>query len=145
MPVSYEFHPLFRQFLLAQAEIHLDREILQTLKRQGGRLLAEAGEGDSAVALLSATEDWTTLAELIRTHGAELEKQGRLLTLQQWIDALPESERGNDPWLLYWAGIALVSQHINNETCIILSHAHPVTRSLQCDRPNCILPTRIES
>ncbi|MBI5612296.1 MAG: hypothetical protein HY942_04385, partial [Gammaproteobacteria bacterium] len=106
LTVSYEFHPLFRQFLLAQAESHLDHESLQVLKRRAGRLLAEAGEGDAAVALLSASEDWPTLAELIRTHGAELEKQGRLQTLQQWIAALPESERVSDPWLLYWHGIA---------------------------------------
>lgn len=38
---------------------------------------------------------------------------------------------------------SLVYKHINNETCIILSHAHIITRCLQCDRLNCILPTRI--
>lgn len=39
----------------------------------------------------------------------------------------------------------LVHKHINNGTCIILSHAHPMTRSLPCARPNCILPARIEN
>src|SRR5450759_2400893 len=37
----------------------------------------------------------------------------------------------------------LVLKPINNETYIILSHAHPMTRSLPCARPNCISPTRI--
>lgn len=106
LSVSYEFHPLFRQFLLAQGENHLERGSWQALKCRAGRLMAEAGDGDAAVALLSATADWPTLAGLIRTHGAELEKQGRLKTLRQWVAALPEEARVGDPWLLYWDGIA---------------------------------------
>lgn len=39
----------------------------------------------------------------------------------------------------------VVYRPINNETCIILSHAYHMTRSQPCDRPNCILPTRIAS
>ena len=39
----------------------------------------------------------------------------------------------------------LVLEHINNDTCIMLSHIHPKTRSWPCDRPNCILPMRIAS
>jgi len=106
LSVSYEFHPLFRQFLLAQSETQFERARLQQLKQQAGRLLAQAGEGESAVALLAATQDWATVIELIKTYGAELEKQGRLQTLQQWITALPEGHRASDPWLLYWSGIA---------------------------------------
>lgn len=41
--------------------------------------------------------------------------------------------------------VVLVYKPINNETCITLSHAHPMTRSLLCDRPNCILPMRTVS
>ena len=106
LTVSYEFHPLFRQFLLAQAEAQIDRERLQSLKREAGRLLAEAGESDAAVALLSATEDWPTLAELIRAHGVELEKQGRYQTLQHWLNLMPEAERAKQAWLVYWEGVA---------------------------------------
>lgn len=51
--------------------------------------------------------------------------------------------RGTDGQEL-WAQ-PLVLKPINNETYIILSHAHPMTRSLPCARPNCILPTRIVS
>lgn len=105
LSVSYEFHPLFRQFLLAQVENNLDSEQLQTLKRRAGQLLAEAGEAE-AVALLVATQHWSTLTALICTHGAELEKQGRHRTLQEWIAVLPEEQRVSDPWLLYWGGIA---------------------------------------
>lgn len=106
LSVSYEFHPLFRQFLLAQSETQRERGSLHQLKQQAGRLLAQAGEGESAVALLATTQDWATISELIKTYGAELEKQGRLHTLQQWLNALPESERACDPWLVYWSGVA---------------------------------------
>ena len=43
------------------------------------------------------------------------------------------------------AFLDLVQQPRNNETCIMLSHTHPMTRSWLCDRPNCISPTRIAS
>lgn len=101
---AYEFHPLFRQFLLAQARDHVDIVRWRTLQRRAGQLLAETGDGE-AVTLLSATQDWPTLADLIRTHGARLEKEGRTQTLRQWVAALPEAEVKRDPWLLYWQGI----------------------------------------
>lgn len=104
LSVNYEFHPLFRQFLLVQGENHIDQGQLKSLKRRAGQLLAEVGENE-AVALLVDVQDWSTLTELICSQGVELEKQGRLLTLQKWIAALPETRLANDPWLLYWAGI----------------------------------------
>jgi len=106
LSASYEFHPLFRQFLRAQGEIHIGRQRLHALKRRAGRLLAEVGENESAVALLTAVQDWPTLAELIRSLGPKLEKQGRHQTLQHWLAALPEAERESDAWLLYWNGTA---------------------------------------
>ncbi len=42
-------------------------------------------------------------------------------------------------------GWLLVLKHINIETCIILFHIHPVTRSWLCDRLNCTSLTRIVS
>ena len=39
----------------------------------------------------------------------------------------------------------LVSPPINNATCIMLFHTHPMTRSWLCDRLNCISLTRIAS
>lgn len=101
---AYEFHPLFRQFLLAQARDHFDSLRWRTLQRHAGQLLAETGDSE-AVALLSATQDWPPLADLIRTHGARLEKEGRTQTLREWVAALPEDEVNRDPWLLYWYGI----------------------------------------
>jgi len=106
LSVSYEFHPLFRQFLLAQAEAQFEHGHLQHLKQQAGRLLAEAGEGDAAIALLMAAQDWSTVTELIKTYAAELEKQGRLHTLQNWLNAIPAKQRDPDPWLAYWFAVA---------------------------------------
>lgn len=42
-------------------------------------------------------------------------------------------------------GQILVLPHVNNETCIMLSHTHSMTRSWLCDRRNCISLTRIVS
>ena len=57
--------------------------------------------------------------------------------------SIPDQLRHLNEWAK--ANGHLVLQHISSETCIILSPAHPMTRSLPCDRPNCILPTRTVS
>jgi len=128
--VTYEFHPLFRQFLLARAPVELDAERWRALERRAGRLLAEAGEGEAAVSLLAAAQEWSTLAELVREHGATLEKEGRHQTLLEWVTMLPEDVRAADPWLLYWHGTALLPTN-PFEAYLLFDRAYPVFREHQ--------------
>ena len=58
----------------------------------------------------------------------------QLKMVQVWIDL------HRDELMADWG---LVYKHINNETCIMLLHIHPETRSWPCARLNYILPMRI--
>jgi ATP/maltotriose-dependent transcriptional regulator MalT len=54
----YEYHPLFRTFLLAQAGRSYSVEQLVDLRRRAAHLADSAALSDTAVALLADGEDW---------------------------------------------------------------------------------------
>lgn len=103
---TYEFHPLFRDFLHAQAQQHFDAARHAQLQRDAGLLLAQAGDIEHAAPLLQQTQSWAELAELIKSQAETIEKQGRYQTLQEWLSVLPQDLIAGDPWLLYWSGMA---------------------------------------
>ncbi len=99
---SYCYHPLLRDFLQARAALDLDRRTVRALRRDSARLLEEAGRIEEAAALLEEAGDWRGLARLITARAPELLHQGRIDTLERWLEALPAKVRGARPWLLYW-------------------------------------------
>jgi DNA-binding SARP family transcriptional activator len=105
----YEFHPLFRQFLIERASKNFPPETIAELRNRAARLLEEAGETEGAVALLLETGDWEALKPLILKHAPMLAAQGRTRTLETWLRALPSEMLGADGWLLYWLGVCLLS------------------------------------
>lgn len=106
-PPSYEYHPLFREFLQQRARISLGAEALQTLQRRAAQLLLEEQDVESAAALFLATEDWEGVARLVCEHAPSLLEQGRRRTLLSWLERLPEEALRRDPWLEFWRGSAL--------------------------------------
>ncbi|HWP24204.1 MAG TPA: BTAD domain-containing putative transcriptional regulator [Candidatus Binatia bacterium] len=97
---TYEFHPLFREFLLAQAKRTYARRRGE-IQLKAAALAERMGQLDNAAALLRDLEDWGLLAGLIRRHAAQLLAQGRIQTLENWLKSIPNSVLGQDPWLLY--------------------------------------------
>jgi len=103
----YRFHPLFRIFLLEQAENLLPRDRRDALQLQAAHTLAEAGYADDAVLLMRACEDWGGLSRIVLGHAEQFARQGRLQTLQAWIRLLPEPVVEDSGWLLFWLGSSL--------------------------------------
>lgn len=101
---AYEYHPLFRQFLLERGRDQLAPE-LTALKRRAATLLAGEGAMDACVPLLREIEDWALLAELILQRAPALLAEGRYRTLQEWLEALPTPLRQSQPWLSYYLGL----------------------------------------
>ena len=101
----YEYHPLFRDFLLARATQMFDATELATLRKKAAALLEADGQIEEAAELLCAARDAITLSRLIVSHAPALVDQGRYKVIEGWLHCLPESERTTDPWLLYWQGI----------------------------------------
>lgn len=102
---TYQYHPLFREFLLAQAESHFNRSEWTDIQRRAASLLQAEGHIDEAVSLLQKTEDWESLAQLIVKNAQPLVAQGRGQALITWINTLPRGIVSATPWLLYWLGV----------------------------------------
>ncbi len=101
----YQYHPLFREFLLAQAKQQLtDAQLIQTQHR-AAEILEGAGQFEEAIVLYSQTEDWERLAGLILQHARTMVEQGRSQILSEWIVSIPEPLRNKMPWLFYWLGV----------------------------------------
>ena len=101
----YEFHSLFREFLLSRAKTSLPTTEITRLQRSAAELLAEHGQAEDAVVLLRECGDWDGLARIILSNAPSLVAQGRFRTLEEWLRALPESTLDDVPWMRYWMGV----------------------------------------
>lgn len=102
---TYEYHPLFRHFLIEQTRKHLAPEELLAAKRQAACLLAQAGEVQASMALLRDTGDWGDLVSLVLKQAPAMLQDGRFQTLTQWIEDIPEAVKAGMPWLDYFLGV----------------------------------------
>ena len=99
----YQYHPMFRQFLLARAQEALPKEQRRRLQRSAARLLESAGRVDDALTLYRDSHDWDDLARLIEAQAETMLGQGRGETLRHWIEDLPPEVLERFPWAVYWA------------------------------------------
>lgn len=121
----YQYHPLFRDFLIQQAARTFDAQHLGKLQCCAAGLMAEAGQVEEAMDLYRQARDYTTMVGLILDQALFLVVQGRNHTLAAWIDALPEDLADNQPWLLFWNGIALMpDKPIESTTGLIKAFEH---------------------
>lgn len=86
---SYQFHPLFREFLISRARDSLTPEQIYELQRQAAQLLKESGQVEDAVGLFFEIGDLTSLIPILYEQARPLLSQGRSRTLEQWIERLP--------------------------------------------------------
>jgi LuxR family maltose regulon positive regulatory protein len=100
----YEYHPLFRDFLLSQALRVYPPSDRARIRRTAASLLHAAGHIEAAARLLRDAEDWATLAQLIHRHAQSLVAQGRAQTLKEWLQGIPAAIFTEQPWLLFWRG-----------------------------------------
>jgi DNA-binding SARP family transcriptional activator len=103
-PPAYEYHALFREFLLSRATETLAPQSLSTLRHNAATLLEEAGEIEEALMLFQEVGDWDMMIRSILTHAPSMLEQGRNLILEKWLASLPKEMFDTTPWLLYWMG-----------------------------------------
>lgn len=100
----YQYHPLYRDFLLVRAKETFSQDTLLTLLRRATKLLEEDGQVEASVSLLKAINGWDSLTQLITKHAPQMVAQGRVRPLEAWLNSLPTEILRNNPWLLYWMG-----------------------------------------
>jgi ATP/maltotriose-dependent transcriptional regulator MalT/DNA-binding SARP family transcriptional activator len=100
----YQYHPLFREFLLSRAKESFSPKELPVLLSRAAKLLEEDGQTESAVSLLRDSGDRDGMVRLITKHAPLMVAQGRYHPLEDWLSSLPMEIPESNPWLLYWMG-----------------------------------------
>ena len=85
----YQYHPLFRDFLLSRAAQVFPAAEVKSLQLRAARLLEESNRVEAAIDLLSAAGEPSELVRLILTHAPALFAQGRIQTLEAWLAKIP--------------------------------------------------------
>ncbi len=101
----YQFHPLFRDFLLSKAQEVFTLEEIGQLQQEAAGILAVAGYHEEAVDLFAKAGKEEDLVRLIEQLAPDLIEQGRNRTLERWIRKLPDGTLEKKPWMLYWLGM----------------------------------------
>ncbi|TKB63801.1 MAG: hypothetical protein E8D47_12690 [Nitrospira sp.] len=123
--LRYQYHPLFKEFLLAQARTQLGQDAFAQLQGQAAALLVDDGQIEEAIALWMSDRRFEEAAHIILTHTPALLYQGRGQVVSAWITSLPESLREAVPWLLFWLGAAtLPMQPANAQVLFERAFAH---------------------
>ena len=109
---AFEFHALFRAFLLRRGREELPPGRAAEVRRAAAAVLAERGGDDAAlaVALLIEAGAFDEAARLVARLAPALLASGRSRVVSEWIGRLPPSHREGDPWLLLWGGAAEVDR-----------------------------------
>lgn len=103
---TYQFHALFRAFLLARAEKFYMRSERNELEGRAAALMEMAGYREDAFTLYVNVARWDDAARLLLDSAPRLIQQGRWLTLSEHFALLPRDRIDTSPWLRYWLGRA---------------------------------------
>lgn len=107
-PPVYQYHALFREFLLKKGRQIFSDEQYQALQSQAASIQLKEGKIEEAAALFEATGDYDSIIEIILKNAPMLTAQGRLQVLQRLICRL-SSELQQLPWITYWQACILLA------------------------------------
>jgi LuxR family transcriptional regulator, maltose regulon positive regulatory protein len=102
---GYQFHPLFRDFLLNRVKTKSTPAELVHMQKAAAALLEQSGQIEDAARLYSDAGEGQYLARMVIHHAREFLGQGRNKTVAEWIAGIPGRMAGDNPWLLYWTGM----------------------------------------
>ncbi len=106
--ITYQYHPLFREFLQMQMKKSLNHEDITRVQRHAAKLLEESGQAEDAAGLFIETNDWQNLIGLILKHASPLISQGRSAPLMAWLESIPREMMEKIPYLLFWRAVCLM-------------------------------------
>ena len=117
---TYQYHPLFREFLQTYARENLTPVHLRALKLQTAQALDQGGQYEEALKLYRSSEEIGDVVRVILTHAEELFVQGRYQMLEKWLLELPSDVLASEPWLRFWlANCRLLTASQNSKEMFI--------------------------
>lgn len=109
-PKVFVFHPLFRDFLLAQGVERLPESELRTLRGRAAELLEREGADADAFALYAQAQAWAPAVDVLLRAAQSLIAEGRHSTVRNWIGQIPVDRVEHDARLLRWLAAAWLTQ-----------------------------------
>ncbi len=109
--VIYQYHGLFREFLISRAASRFPSGELSGLRLEAAKLLEASGQTEDAAELFIQATAWKELIALISARAQTFISQGRNKVLDKWITALPDELFKPDPWLNFWLGTCRLSSN----------------------------------
>ncbi|MBI5198377.1 MAG: hypothetical protein HZA19_07190 [Nitrospirae bacterium] len=114
----YEYHGLFRMFLMDRAAQVIPPRRLQRLQRRPAALLLDAGHVEEAAKLYINAKDWSSLSRIVCEQAGRLLARGQYRSVESWLAAIPSSHRDRNPYLLFWSGVCHIPfQPAESLTC----------------------------
>jgi ATP/maltotriose-dependent transcriptional regulator MalT/DNA-binding SARP family transcriptional activator len=104
--ITYQYHPLFREFLLARGRQIFTPPQLTQIRRRAAQILIAQGAVESAYSLYVDDSAWTDATQLVEEQAGRLLGHGRWRTLQIWLDQIPRELIKESAQLTYWHGMA---------------------------------------
>jgi DNA-binding SARP family transcriptional activator len=102
----YEFHPLFREFLLSRGSDRFSERSRRGVKARAARILEQAGHPEEALRIYREIGDWRRFSRIVRVRAGALAAQGRTRALGEWLQTLPDEVLRKEPDLRYWRAVA---------------------------------------
>ena len=105
---TYQYHPLFREFLLSCAREELPPARRDLLRKTPADLLEKNGQIEDAAQLFRDACDWDGLERIVVTHAPALVAHGRATIVDSWLQSIPRGRLDFSAWLLYWLAACTV-------------------------------------
>ena len=104
---AYQFHDLFRDFLLERFALANEPAQAARLRAAAIALLRDSDQHEDAFALAASAELWDAAVAIVLDYAPRLFEYGRLPTLGEWLRTLPPDRFDAIPWLGLWRAVAL--------------------------------------
>lgn len=105
----YQYHPLFRSFLLSRAGSFFEEQELLNIQRRAAEILAGQSLFEEAIRLFAEINAFHGIEPIILDQAPHLTAQGRHAVLADWLGLLPEERVAANSYLLYWKSLALLT------------------------------------
>jgi len=106
--IVYQYHALFRDFLLSEFSRSGTRSQRTEAVVRAGDLLLASGASTAAFDLYKSAGAWSKAIACVQQSAPVLSAQSRSKTLLDQIDSLPSEHVEADVWLQYWRGMCLL-------------------------------------
>ncbi|MCF8028911.1 MAG: hypothetical protein K9K81_11145 [Desulfobacteraceae bacterium] len=121
--VYYQYHPLFRRFLLNRLFQETPEQELKDLRQKAARILEDEGAIVEAMRLFLDAGDWEETTRILMQNAALLISRGGLQIMEHRLTRLPAGEMEKNPWLVFWLGMCRIS-HRPEEARELLEEAY---------------------